>query len=62
MPDYKEMYFTLFRATERAIQTLIAAQQQCEELYLSAPPEMLTVLPGVVLQSTAPPCKSNVNE
>lgn len=56
------MYFTLFRATERAIQTLIAAQQQCEELYLSAPPERLTVLPGVVLQSTAAPCKSNVNE
>lgn len=37
MPDYKEMYLTLFRATEQAINTLIAAQQQCEELYMNAP-------------------------
>ena len=36
MPDYKEMYLTLMRATEKAIRTLIEAQQQCEELYLSA--------------------------
>ncbi len=35
MPDYKEMYFTLFRAVEKAIQQLIAAQQTCEELYIS---------------------------
>ena len=35
MPDYKEMYLTLFRATEDAINRLIAAQQLCEEMYLS---------------------------
>ena len=35
-PDYKELYLTLFRATERAINTLIEAQQRCEELYLAA--------------------------
>ncbi len=35
MPDYQEMYFKLFRATERAINVLIAAQQECEELYLA---------------------------
>ena len=41
MPDYKEMYLSLFRATEKAINLLIAAQQECEELYLSAPePEL----------------------
>jgi len=34
MPDYKEMYFHLFRATERAINLLIQAQQDCEEMYL----------------------------
>ena len=34
MPDYKEMYLKLFRATEEAISTLIAAQQECEELYI----------------------------
>ena len=32
--DYKELYLNLFRATERAINTLIEAQQRCEERYL----------------------------
>ena len=35
MPDYKEMYLTLFRASEQAIQTLIQEQQACEEMYIS---------------------------
>lgn len=35
MPDYKEMYLKLFRASEEAVNMLIAAQQECEELYLS---------------------------
>ena len=34
--DYKELYFKLFRATEAAIRILIAAQQECEALYLNA--------------------------
>lgn len=37
MPDYKEMYLRLSRATEKAVQVLIAAQQECEELYLASP-------------------------
>lgn len=45
MPDYQEMYLTLFRAAEQAVNTLIAAQQKCEELYLNAPEGELTVLP-----------------
>ena len=45
MPDYKEMYLTLFRATEQAINTLIVAQQKCEELYMDAPQAALTILP-----------------
>lgn len=36
MPDYKKMYYELFRASEEAIQILIKAQQRCEEMYLSA--------------------------
>ncbi len=36
MPDYKEMYLTLFRASEDAINTLIEAQRRCEELYLAS--------------------------
>lgn len=34
--DYKEMYFMLLRSTEKAINSLIKAQQECEDLYLSA--------------------------
>ncbi len=44
MPDYKAMYLSLFHATEQAIDTLIAAQRECEELYLNAPDEVLTLL------------------
>ncbi len=36
MPDYKEMYLKLFRATEAAISSLIEAQRECEELYINA--------------------------
>ena len=36
MPDYKEMYLTMVRASEDAVNTLIRAQRKCEELYLSA--------------------------
>lgn len=35
-PDYKELYFSLFRASEKAIRILIQAQQECEEQVLSA--------------------------
>lgn len=45
MPDYKEMYLTLFRASEEAINLLIAAQRTCEELYISQGEPKLTVLP-----------------
>lgn len=44
MIDYKEMYFHLMRDTEKAIQILIKAQQDCEEMYLSASELKLTVL------------------
>ena len=37
MPDYKEMYFKMFKASERAINLLIVAQQECEEHYISSP-------------------------
>ena len=44
MVDYKKMYLTMFNATEDAIntmenvrQSLINAQRECEELYISAP-------------------------
>lgn len=36
MSDYKEMYLTTVRAGEEVINTLIAAQQRCEEICLAA--------------------------
>lgn len=47
MPDYKELYFKLFRASEQAINTLIHAQKECEELYLSDPEPELKLIPIV---------------
>lgn len=44
MPDYKEMYLTMMRETERAINTLIEAQRQCEELYISSPEPDIRVI------------------
>jgi hypothetical protein len=44
MPNYKEMYLKLFRASEQAINTLIQAQQECEELYISQPEPDLKVV------------------
>lgn len=35
MPDYKEMYLDLFRASEEALDILIAVQRKCEEMYLA---------------------------
>ena len=34
MPDYKEMYLKMVRAAEEALNILIKAQQECEELFL----------------------------
>ena len=36
MPDYKEMYLTMVRASEKAMNLLAEAQQKCEEMYLAA--------------------------
>ena len=44
MPDYKEMYLKLFRASEEAVNVLIAAQRECEELYISSPEPELKVI------------------
>jgi len=44
MPDYKEMYLTLFRASEDAINILIDAQRKCEEMFLSSPEGEITIL------------------
>ena len=40
--DYKEMYLKMMRASEEAIRILIQAQQECEEMYVSAEDPELT--------------------
>ena len=35
-PDYKEMYLKMVRASEDAINILIEAQRECEEMYIKA--------------------------
>ena len=45
MPDYKELYLRMVRASEAAIRTLIAAQQSCEEAILSYDEPVLALLP-----------------
>lgn len=35
-PDYKKMYYIMFRASEKALNIIIEAQRKCEEMYLSA--------------------------
>ena len=35
MPDYEEMYLTMLRASEEALQIIIEAQKKCEEMYIS---------------------------
>jgi len=44
MMDYKKMYLKMLKASEQAVDILIAAQQECEELYISSPETELTVI------------------
>ena len=46
MPDYKELYLKMVRASEEAIRILIKAQQECEELYLQDTDEEKAPLEG----------------
>ena len=44
MPDYQKMYLTMFQASEEAINLLIRAQRECEELFMSSPEPEIDVL------------------
>ena len=46
MIDYEEMYYKMVRASEQAINMLIQAQRECEELYLNARETPVVMLPG----------------
>ena len=34
MPNYRELYLQMMRATEKSTRTLVEAQQACEEMIL----------------------------
>ena len=53
MPDYKEMYQRMVRASEAAINILIEAQRECEELYINSPEPQISVLPCTELSGEA---------
>jgi len=44
MPDYAKMYKTLFQSQPRAIEILQKAQQDTEEMYITAPEPELRIL------------------
>ena len=46
MPDYKEMYRKMVLASEAAINILIAAQRECEEMYINSPEPKIGIFPG----------------
>lgn len=43
MPDYKKMYIKMLHASEEALRIIIAAQQECEELYIASANPKLTI-------------------
>ena len=45
MPDYKEMYLKMLQASEQAVNILIEAQRECEELYISSPQQEPHAIP-----------------
>ncbi len=55
MPDYKEMYLKMFRASEKAVNILIAAQRECEEMYTAEPDPLIRGLPSVKPDDDRPP-------
>jgi hypothetical protein len=44
MIDYKELYLKMFRASEEAINILIAAQKECEESCISSPEPEIQII------------------
>ncbi len=44
MPDYKKMYCRMLEASEKAINILIEAQRECEELYITSPEPEIVLL------------------
>lgn len=59
MPDFQEMYYTLFRRVTTAISDLQEAQRQTEEMYISAKPTELIILDTSNVEDDTPPETEN---
>ena len=44
LPDYEELYYSMFRATEKAISILIDAQRKAEETIISDETQAIILL------------------
>ncbi len=55
-PDYRELYFEMFRASEAAIRLLQQAQARAEEAYLAADPPPLELPADPPPRHAGPPC------
>jgi hypothetical protein len=56
MADFEKMYKKMFQASEDAINLLIAAQRECEEIFISQPE------PNLKLSSLQPEEMGNTDE
>lgn len=50
MADYKQMYLAIVKASEKAINILIAAQREAEDIFIATPEPKLEVLPTAMEQ------------
>lgn len=51
MPDYAEMYKTLFQSQTKAIEILQEAQKQTEEMYVLSPEPDIKIFPKQIQAS-----------
>lgn len=58
MADYRKMYVALFSASEKAVDILIAAQKECEEMYLQDDSVCFRISPKGDQMDDAP-CEKN---
>ena len=54
MPNYQEMYRKMVLASEAAINILIEAQRECEEMYINAPEPKIGIFPGTEAAEDTP--------
>lgn len=54
MTDYKKMYLTMVRETEKAINILINAQKKCEDMYISIEEPKITFMSNTPAEPGTP--------